>query len=150
MLPLGIVPASHSRAVLSSEAVTTRVPSGEKAALRTPLSWPRRTAISLPAAASQWLIDEILDLSNQRYGLPYCLARSQRPPYNRSDTRRACRRHRLAKPEASMGALARASHELNNDITPFLSSPSFMRHFRDLLRGCEKSVRKRSGNGERS
>ena len=35
--------------------------------------------------------------SNRRYGLPYCLARSQRPPYNRTDTRRACRRHRLAR-----------------------------------------------------
>src|SRR5271165_4094883 len=46
------VAASHSRAVLSSEAVTTRVPSGEKAALETQSSWPRRTAISLPVAAS--------------------------------------------------------------------------------------------------
>jgi hypothetical protein len=44
--------ASHSRAVLSRDAVMTRVPSGEKAALKTALSWPRRTAMSLPAAAS--------------------------------------------------------------------------------------------------
>ena len=46
------VAASHSRAVLSAEAVTTRAPSGEKAALRTTSSWPRRTAICLPVAAS--------------------------------------------------------------------------------------------------
>lgn len=40
------------RAVLSREAVTTRVPSGEKAALRTTSSWPCRTLISLPVVAS--------------------------------------------------------------------------------------------------
>ncbi len=34
-------------------AVTTRAPSGENAALRTELSWPRRTAISAPMAAPQ-------------------------------------------------------------------------------------------------
>jgi len=50
------------RAVLSCDAVTMRLPSGLKAAestrssrrLSTPISsWPRRTAISLPLAASQ-------------------------------------------------------------------------------------------------
>ena len=47
------VAASQMRAVLSSDAVTMRDPSGLKAAERTALSWPRRTAISLAVAASQ-------------------------------------------------------------------------------------------------
>ena len=41
------------RAVLSSDAVTMRDPSGLKAADITAPSWPRRTAISLAVAASQ-------------------------------------------------------------------------------------------------
>jgi hypothetical protein len=41
------------RAVLSRAVVTTRIPSGLKAAEVTSLSWPRRTAISLAVAASQ-------------------------------------------------------------------------------------------------
>ena len=47
------VATSQTRAVLSYEAVTTRAPSGEKAALWTRPSWPLRTAIALPVAASQ-------------------------------------------------------------------------------------------------
>ena len=44
--------ASQMRAVLSRDAVTMRDPSGLKAAEVTSRSWPRRTAISLPLAAS--------------------------------------------------------------------------------------------------
>ena len=44
--------ASHSRAVLSDEAVTTRCPSGLNAADKTWPSWPLRTARLLPVAAS--------------------------------------------------------------------------------------------------
>ena len=47
------VAASQMRAVLSSDAVTMRDPSGLKAAEFTASSWPRRTAISLAVAASQ-------------------------------------------------------------------------------------------------
>ena len=46
------VAASHTRAVLSEEAVTIRVPSGEKAALCTETSWPLRVAMAAPVAAS--------------------------------------------------------------------------------------------------
>jgi len=46
------VAVAHSRAVLSLEAVTTCVPSGEKIALKTRFSWPLRTAIDAPVAAS--------------------------------------------------------------------------------------------------
>src|SRR6202522_307589 len=46
------VTASHTRAVLSSEAVTTRVPSGENAALQTSPPCPFKTAIGLPVTAS--------------------------------------------------------------------------------------------------
>jgi hypothetical protein len=46
------VSASHSRAVLSADAVTTRLPSGLKAALHTRFVWPLRTAASLPVSAS--------------------------------------------------------------------------------------------------
>ena len=46
------VAASHSRAVLSPDAVTMRAPSGLKAAEYTKSLWPRSTAISLPVAAS--------------------------------------------------------------------------------------------------
>ncbi len=45
--------ASQMRAVPSSLAVTTRVPSGLKAAEATALVWPRRSVSSLPLAASQ-------------------------------------------------------------------------------------------------
>src|SRR5262249_13596068 len=48
-----VVAATQMRAVLSSDAVTMRAPSGLKAADRTGPSWPRRTAISFAAAASQ-------------------------------------------------------------------------------------------------
>jgi len=44
--------ASHSRAVLSSDAVATRRPSGLNAALHTEPSWPIKTAISVPVSAS--------------------------------------------------------------------------------------------------
>ncbi len=47
------VAASQMRAVLSSDAVTMRDPSGLNAAEFTIASWPRRTAIALPVAASQ-------------------------------------------------------------------------------------------------
>ena len=43
--------AFHSRAVLSSLAVTMRWPSGEKAACPTPDVWPTREARSWPLAA---------------------------------------------------------------------------------------------------
>ena len=45
--------ASQTRAVPSSLAVTTRAPSGLKAAETTESVWPRRSASSLPLAASQ-------------------------------------------------------------------------------------------------
>ena len=48
-LPLA---ASHTRAVLSSDAVTMRVPSGLNAARRPEPSCPRSTTICLPVAAS--------------------------------------------------------------------------------------------------
>jgi len=44
---------SHSRAVRSHEAVTTRRPSGLTAALCTRPSWPRKTPICWPLATSQ-------------------------------------------------------------------------------------------------
>jgi hypothetical protein len=44
---------SQTLAVLSRDAVTTRDPSGLNTALETASSCPRRTAISLPVAASQ-------------------------------------------------------------------------------------------------
>src|SRR5262249_59535211 len=44
---------SQIRAVASSDAVTTRLPSPLNAALSTESSWPFRTAISLPLSASQ-------------------------------------------------------------------------------------------------
>ena len=47
------VATSQIRAVSSCEAVTTRAPSGEKAALLTPRSWPLRTLIVLPVVTSQ-------------------------------------------------------------------------------------------------
>ena len=47
-------PASHSRAVLSQDAVTMRLPSGLNAALATTSSWPLSgSPTSLPVAASQ-------------------------------------------------------------------------------------------------
>jgi hypothetical protein len=47
------VSASHSPAVLSSDAVTMRLPSGLNAALATAFSWPTSGApIGLPVAAS--------------------------------------------------------------------------------------------------
>ena len=49
---LAPVPASHNRAVLSDDAVTTRVPSGEKAADPTTRSCPLNTAITAPLPAS--------------------------------------------------------------------------------------------------
>ena len=45
--------ASHTRAVLSCEPVTMRVPSGLKAALSTASACPRRTEICAPVTASQ-------------------------------------------------------------------------------------------------
>ena len=52
-MPFEIAPTSQTRAVLSSDAVTMRDPSGLKAADRTESAWPLRTAIALPVAASQ-------------------------------------------------------------------------------------------------
>ncbi len=47
------VAASQTRAVLSSDAVTMRVPSGLNCALLTPRSCPESVARGLPVAASQ-------------------------------------------------------------------------------------------------
>jgi hypothetical protein len=60
------VAASQTRVVLSSEAVTTRAPSGEKAAVKTFLSssWPLTTAITLRLLASQTRAGA--DLGHQR------------------------------------------------------------------------------------
>src|SRR5262245_20814526 len=43
---------SHSRAVLSADAVTMRWPSGLNAALETASSWPLRSPIGLPVSVS--------------------------------------------------------------------------------------------------
>ena len=52
-LPIGApVAASHTRAVLSSDAVTTRVPSGLNAALQTGPSCCKGLPIGAPVAAS--------------------------------------------------------------------------------------------------
>jgi len=49
--------ASHSRAVLSSEAVTTLVPSGLKDASLTASSWRKGGAVGVPVAGSQiWAV----------------------------------------------------------------------------------------------
>ena len=50
--PTGGPGASHSRTVPSSDAVTSRLPSGLNAALFTGPSWPFKLAISLPPSAS--------------------------------------------------------------------------------------------------
>ena len=44
--------ASHTRAAMSSPAVTTRPPSGLNAALSTQPAWPLSIAISLACSAS--------------------------------------------------------------------------------------------------
>ncbi|HEV7404415.1 MAG TPA: hypothetical protein VGO11_15855 [Chthoniobacteraceae bacterium] len=44
--------ASHTRAVLSCEAVTIRIPSGLNCALSTTPSWPASVANTFPLAAS--------------------------------------------------------------------------------------------------
>ena len=53
MLPFGIAPTSQMRTVPSSDAVTTRLLSGLKAAETTGLAWPLRMAISRHVVASR-------------------------------------------------------------------------------------------------
>ena len=86
------VAASQTRAVLSSDAVTMRLPSGLNAALTTASSWPLSGApIGWPVAASQ--IRAVLSSDAVTMRLPSGLnaALDTRPSWPLSGRRSACR-----------------------------------------------------------